>query len=87
MPNFRIVYAELCRWMSLQSCLDWLLEVKLNNDRIGPLVVLGFVNDSMQPGKTKLPPTVHFQVSCVLTEDYALLHELKTKVTKRRNED
>ncbi|THG12998.1 hypothetical protein TEA_006979 [Camellia sinensis var. sinensis] len=51
----------LCKWMSLQSCLSCLLEVKPSSDRVGPLVVIGLVNDSLQPAKWKIPPTLNFQ--------------------------
>ncbi|KAJ0096026.1 hypothetical protein Patl1_15043 [Pistacia atlantica] len=32
-----------CKWMSSQSCLNWLVEVKPSTDRVGPLVVLSYV--------------------------------------------
>ncbi|KAL7171163.1 hypothetical protein ACSBR2_035916 [Camellia fascicularis] len=51
----------LCKWMSLQSCLNCLLEVKPSSDRVGPLVVIGLVNDSLQSAKWKIPPTLNFQ--------------------------
>ncbi|KAF5940295.1 hypothetical protein HYC85_021462 [Camellia sinensis] len=51
----------LCKWMSLQSCLSCLLEVKPSSDRVGPLVVIGLVNDSLQSAKWKIPPTLNFQ--------------------------
>ncbi|KAF9674067.1 hypothetical protein SADUNF_Sadunf10G0089300 [Salix dunnii] len=38
---------ELCKWMSIQSCLSWLQDVKPGSDRVGPLVVLGLINDSV----------------------------------------
>ncbi|KAJ6771976.1 ENDORIBONUCLEASE LACTB2 [Salix koriyanagi] len=38
---------ELCKWMSIQSCLSWLVDVKPSSDRVGPLVVLGLINDSV----------------------------------------
>ncbi|KAJ6899257.1 hypothetical protein NC652_025668 [Populus alba x Populus x berolinensis] len=37
----------LCKWMSIQSCLSWLVDVKPSSDRVGPLVVLGLINDSV----------------------------------------
>ncbi|XP_048318533.1 uncharacterized protein LOC107429396 isoform X2 [Ziziphus jujuba] len=44
---------ESYKWMSVRSCLDWLLEVKPNNDRVGPLVVTGLLNDSLQSRERK----------------------------------
>ncbi|KAK3026661.1 hypothetical protein RJ639_040688, partial [Escallonia herrerae] len=49
-----------CKWMTNQSCLSWLLEVKPSSDRVGPLVVLGLLNDSPQSEKW-IPPTLHVQ--------------------------
>ncbi|XVE92596.1 hypothetical protein REPUB_Repub01dG0112100 [Reevesia pubescens] len=51
----------LCKWMSVESCLNWLLEVKPCNDRVGPLVVFGLINDSLQSAAQKLPPTLCYQ--------------------------
>ncbi|XWS68836.1 hypothetical protein CRYUN_Cryun04dG0127400 [Craigia yunnanensis] len=51
----------LCKWMSTESCLNWLLEVKPCNDRVGPLVVVGLINDSLQSAARKLPPTLRYQ--------------------------
>ncbi|CAK9159518.1 unnamed protein product [Ilex paraguariensis] len=47
--------------MCIQSCLNWLIEVKPSSDRVGPLVVAGLLNDSMQSDKWKIPPTLNFQ--------------------------
>ncbi|KAL3830883.1 hypothetical protein ACJIZ3_019685 [Penstemon smallii] len=52
---------DLCKWMSTKSCVDLLLEVKLNNDRVGPLVVVGLLDDSMQFEKLHIPPTLRCQ--------------------------
>ncbi|XP_062145545.1 uncharacterized protein LOC133852913 isoform X1 [Alnus glutinosa] len=52
---------EQSKWMSVQSCLSWLLEVKLGSDRVGPLAVVGLINDSMQPADQKLPPILPHQ--------------------------
>ncbi|KAJ1436194.1 Winged helix-like DNA-binding domain superfamily [Sesbania bispinosa] len=49
------------KWMSLQSCLNWLLEVKPHGDRVGPLVVAGLINDSSVSAKWKVPPTINYQ--------------------------
>ncbi|XP_039017925.1 uncharacterized protein LOC120149099 isoform X2 [Hibiscus syriacus] len=51
----------LSKWMTTESCLNWLLEVKLSNDRVGPLVVVALINDSLQSAAWKLPPTLHHQ--------------------------
>lgn len=53
---------EICKWMSVQSCSNWLLEVKPSNDRLGPLVVTGLLADTLQLAKCKVPPTLHYQV-------------------------
>ncbi|KAK9277248.1 hypothetical protein L1049_006787 [Liquidambar formosana] len=52
---------EQCKWMSIQSCLNWLLEVKPSSDRVGPLVVAGLLNDSKPSAKWKVPPTLRCQ--------------------------
>ncbi|KAL4282338.1 hypothetical protein GQ457_03G007230 [Hibiscus cannabinus] len=49
------------KWMSTESCLNLLLEVKPSNDRVGPLVVVALINDSLQSTAQKLPPTLHYQ--------------------------
>lgn len=54
----------LCKWMSKKSCAAKLLEVSPNNERIGPLVVLGLdgiLNHSMQSSKLNIPPTLKSQ--------------------------
>ncbi|KAI9078534.1 hypothetical protein K1719_039472 [Acacia pycnantha] len=52
---------DICRWMSVQSCLNWLLEVKPSSKRVGPLVVVGLINDSLGSAKWKVPPTISYQ--------------------------
>ncbi|KAL3501751.1 hypothetical protein ACH5RR_036200 [Cinchona calisaya] len=52
---------ELCKWMRMENCLDMLLEVKPGSDRVGPLVVLGLLNDLMPSENWKVPPTSRFQ--------------------------
>ncbi|KAM7468339.1 hypothetical protein LguiB_015901 [Lonicera macranthoides] len=49
---------DICKWMCIQSCLNWLVEVKPSSDRVGPLAVVGLVNDSMHSEKLKIPPTL-----------------------------
>ncbi|XP_048318536.1 uncharacterized protein LOC107429396 isoform X4 [Ziziphus jujuba] len=52
-PKLEDANSESYKWMSVRSCLDWLLEVKPNNDRVGPLVVTGLLNDSLQSRERK----------------------------------
>ncbi|KAF8040265.1 hypothetical protein BT93_B2492 [Corymbia citriodora subsp. variegata] len=52
---------ESCKWMSIRSCLDWLVDVKPSSDRVGLLAVLGLINDSMPPSKFKVPSTLIYQ--------------------------
>ncbi|XP_057765796.1 uncharacterized protein LOC130986411 isoform X2 [Salvia miltiorrhiza] len=49
------------KWMSTQSCADLLLEVKPQNERIGPLVVSGLLNDSLQSTNLHIPSTLRCQ--------------------------
>ncbi|XP_030950464.1 uncharacterized protein LOC115974312 [Quercus lobata] len=48
--------------MSVQSCLSWLLEVKSSSDRVGPLIVVGLGNDSIQPADQKVPSILRHQM-------------------------
>ncbi|XP_073301410.1 uncharacterized protein [Primulina huaijiensis] len=53
-----------CKWMSTESCVAKLLEVRPNSERVGPLVVLGsdgILNRSMQSSKLNIPPTLKSQ--------------------------
>ncbi|KAL1553597.1 hypothetical protein AAHA92_14253 [Salvia divinorum] len=52
---------DCSKWMSTQSCADLLLEVKPHNDRIGPLVVVGLLNDSLQTRNLHTPSTLRCQ--------------------------
>ncbi|CAI9096154.1 OLC1v1032237C1 [Oldenlandia corymbosa var. corymbosa] len=52
---------EHCKWLTVESCHDMLLEVKPGNHRIGPLVVLGLLNDSAPSEKWKVSPTLRPQ--------------------------
>ncbi|XP_039036896.1 uncharacterized protein LOC120173930 [Hibiscus syriacus] len=58
-------YSATCsgfsKWMSTQSCLNWLLEVKSCNDRVGPSVVVALINDSSQSAARKLHPCLCYQ--------------------------
>ncbi|GAV65866.1 Lactamase_B domain-containing protein [Cephalotus follicularis] len=52
---------ESCTWISIKSCLDLLLEVKPNDKRVGPSVVVGLLSESLQSGCPGVPPTLHGQ--------------------------
>ncbi|XP_031248170.1 uncharacterized protein LOC116105951 isoform X2 [Pistacia vera] len=52
---------EGCKWMSSQSCLNWLVEVKPSTDRVGPLVILGLLNDLLQSRELKVLPKLQYQ--------------------------
>ncbi|XP_041011181.1 uncharacterized protein LOC121254983 isoform X1 [Juglans microcarpa x Juglans regia] len=52
---------ELCKWMSVEICLSWLLEVKPSSNRVGPLVVVGLINDAMQPADQIVAPILRYQ--------------------------
>ncbi|XP_050225621.1 uncharacterized protein LOC126675085 isoform X2 [Mercurialis annua] len=52
---------EVCRWMSIQSCLNQLLHVKPSSDRVGPLVVIGVINDLVQSPQSKVNTSLHRQ--------------------------
>ncbi|KAK9091359.1 hypothetical protein Sjap_024536 [Stephania japonica] len=52
---------QVFRWMSVQSCLDLILEVKPSGDRIGPLVSIGLLNDLRKSVKCSVPSTLRYQ--------------------------
>ncbi|KAM1846879.1 hypothetical protein ACFX14_011232 [Malus domestica] len=52
---------ESCKWMSVPSCLSWLLEVKPSSDRVGPLIVAGLLNESEKSREMNIPSTLHYQ--------------------------
>lgn len=52
---------ESCKWLSVPSCLNWLLEVKPGNDRVGPLIVAGLLNEFVQSRELKIPSTLSYQ--------------------------
>jgi uncharacterized Tic20 family protein len=60
------LYTDSYKWMSIQSCLNWLVEVIPHGDRVGPLVVAGLVNDSSASANWKVPPAINYQV-CFFT--------------------
>ncbi|KAF5194505.1 Metallo-hydrolase/oxidoreductase superfamily protein [Thalictrum thalictroides] len=49
---------DVFKWKSIESCLDYLLEVKPLTDRVGPLMVVGLLNDPAESGRCKIPPTL-----------------------------
>lgn len=51
-----------CEWMSTKGCADLLMSVKPHNDRVGPLVVVGLLNDTMQNATLSIPSTLTSQV-------------------------
>lgn len=57
-----LLHSDICKWISIKGCTDLLLEVKPHNDRIGPLVVVGLLNDSMLHANLNIPPTLRSQV-------------------------
>lgn len=64
--NTELYHAEHCKWMSDQSCQKCLLDVKPSSDRIGPLAVLGPLENSVHSDKWTIPPNLHSQVCCCL---------------------
>ncbi|KEH44205.1 metallo-beta-lactamase superfamily protein [Medicago truncatula] len=54
-------FSDSYKWMSIQSCLNWLLEVIPHGDRVGPLVVVGLVNDSSVSANWEAPPAINYQ--------------------------
>ncbi|XP_068489978.1 uncharacterized protein [Phaseolus vulgaris] len=49
------------RWMTIRSCLNWIQQVKPSGDRVGPLIVLGLINESSFSTKWKVPPAINHQ--------------------------
>uniref|UniRef100_A0A7N0ZVF6 Metallo-beta-lactamase domain-containing protein n=1 Tax=Kalanchoe fedtschenkoi TaxID=63787 RepID=A0A7N0ZVF6_KALFE len=54
-------FPDFCMWMCFESCMKWLLDAEPGSGRIGPLVVVGYLNDLKQAPKWKMPPTLRFQ--------------------------
>ncbi|KAK6931530.1 LACTB2, winged helix domain [Dillenia turbinata] len=52
---------EGCKWMTIQSCLDLLLDVKASSERVGPSVVLGIINDSRDAPNWVVQSKPHYQ--------------------------
>ncbi|GAU14803.1 hypothetical protein TSUD_50150 [Trifolium subterraneum] len=54
-------FSDSYKWMSIQSCLNLLVEVIPHGDRVGPLVVDGLVNDSSASANWNVPPAINYQ--------------------------
>ncbi|XP_062028997.1 uncharacterized protein LOC133745004 [Rosa rugosa] len=52
---------ETCKWMSVESCLSWLQEVKPRCERVGPLIVVGLPNEFAQTRELQIPSTLPYQ--------------------------
>ncbi|CAN1826529.1 Beta-lactamase-like protein 2 homolog [Linum perenne] len=52
---------DLCKWMSVESCLTLLHDVKPGNDRVGSLVVVGLVDESMRLSGQKIRTNLRYQ--------------------------
>ncbi|XP_010551253.1 PREDICTED: uncharacterized protein LOC104821921 isoform X2 [Tarenaya hassleriana] len=52
---------EHCKWMSMEACLEYLVDVKPGSDRVGPLVFLGLEDDSVLSMKLKKSPSLPLQ--------------------------
>ncbi|KAI5677540.1 hypothetical protein M9H77_08490 [Catharanthus roseus] len=51
----------LCKWMTIENCLDMILQMLPGNDRFGPLVVLGLLNDALQSENRNVTANLPFQ--------------------------
>ncbi|KAM5572607.1 hypothetical protein ABKV19_012583 [Rosa sericea] len=49
---------ETCKWMSVESCLSWLQEVKPRCECVGPLIVAGLPNEFAQTRELQIPSTL-----------------------------
>ncbi|TKY50856.1 Beta-lactamase protein 2 [Spatholobus suberectus] len=54
-------FRDSYRWMSVRSCLNWILELKPRGDRVGPLVVVGLINEPSISTKWKVPSAINYQ--------------------------
>lgn len=66
--NVKNMHTEVSKWMSIQSSLELLLEVKADNDRVGPMAVTGLLTESSETRKWKVPNTLHYQVCSLSAE-------------------
>ncbi|EPS73051.1 hypothetical protein M569_01707, partial [Genlisea aurea] len=53
--------ADHCKWVSYNDCQTLLQEAKPQNDRIGPLVVIGVLNDSNETALSGIAPNLRYQ--------------------------
>ncbi|XP_042499783.1 uncharacterized protein LOC122077959 isoform X2 [Macadamia integrifolia] len=49
------------KWMSIPSCLEFLLEVNPNNDRVGPLVGVGLLTNLVHSRMLNVPSPLRYQ--------------------------
>lgn len=59
--------AGSCKWLSIESALKLLLEVKPSVDRVGPFVVIGLLPDSAETSRLRTTSTLHCQVIYILS--------------------
>ncbi|XP_073117111.1 uncharacterized protein [Elaeis guineensis] len=52
---------ESCKWLSMESTLKLLLEVKASVDRVGPFVAIGLLPDSAETSRLRTTSTLHCQ--------------------------
>ncbi|CAN1244423.1 hypothetical protein LINPERPRIM_LOCUS6072 [Linum perenne] len=52
---------DLCKWMSVETCLTLLHDVKPGNDRVGSLAVVGLVDESMRLSGQKIQTNLRYQ--------------------------
>ncbi|XP_031386607.1 endoribonuclease LACTB2-like isoform X2 [Punica granatum] len=55
------ILREHCKWMSIHTCREWLVNVKPGGVRVGLLAVIGLINESTEPTKFQVPSTLRFQ--------------------------
>ncbi|XP_038986057.1 uncharacterized protein LOC103718831 [Phoenix dactylifera] len=55
------ILQESCKWLSMESALQLLLEVKPSVDRVGPFVVIGLLPDSAVTSRLRTTSTLHCQ--------------------------
>nr|XP_010926009.1 uncharacterized protein LOC105048409 isoform X3 [Elaeis guineensis] len=55
------ILQESCKWLSMESTLKLLLEVKASVDRVGPFVAIGLLPDSAETSRLRTTSTLHCQ--------------------------
>ncbi|XP_031387456.1 uncharacterized protein LOC116200731 isoform X2 [Punica granatum] len=55
------ILEESCKWVSIGSCTDLLVNVKPGSDRVGLLAVIGLVNESLPSANFQVPSTLGHQ--------------------------